>query len=90
MDWTALLLTLKLALIVCLLLLALGLPVAYWVAFSRWRGKFLVEALVTLPLVLPPTVLGFYILVALGSASIARAGENRQLFFTVRKSRGKG
>ena len=69
MDWIALLLTLKLALIVCLVLLALGLPIAYWVAFSRWRGKFLIEALVTLPLVLPPTVLGFYVLVALGPHS---------------------
>lgn len=69
MDWTALFLTLQLALVVCLLLLAIGLPLAYWVAFSRWRGKFLVEALVTLPLVLPPTVLGFYILVALGPHS---------------------
>jgi molybdate transport system permease protein len=69
MDWTALFLTLELALVVCLLLLALGLPLAYWVAFSRWRGKFLVEAVVTLPLVLPPTVLGFYVLVALGPHS---------------------
>lgn len=69
MDWTALFLTLKLALLVCLLLLAIGLPLAYWVAFSRWRGKFLIEAVVTLPLVLPPTVLGFYILVALGPRS---------------------
>jgi molybdate transport system permease protein len=69
MDWTALFLTLRLALFVCLLLLILGLPIAYWVAFSRWRAKFLVEALVTLPLVLPPTVLGFYLLVALGPRS---------------------
>jgi molybdate transport system permease protein len=69
MDWTALFLTLRLALVVCLLLLALGVPLGYWVAFSRWRGKFLVEALVTLPLVLPPTVLGFYVLVALGPRS---------------------
>jgi molybdate transport system permease protein len=69
MDWTALFLTLRLALFVCLLLLLLGLPIAYWIAFSRWRAKFLVEAVVTLPLVLPPTVLGFYLLVALGPRS---------------------
>ena len=69
MDWTALFLTLQLALAVCLLLLVIGLPIAYWIAFSRWRAKFLVEAVVTLPLVLPPTVLGFYVLVALGPHS---------------------
>ena len=69
MDWTALVLTLELDLVVCILLLVVGLPIAYWIAFSRWRGKFLVEAIVTLPLVLPPTVLGFYLLVALGPRS---------------------
>src|SRR5246500_5941875 len=67
MDWQALFLTLKLDLIVCILLLALGVPVACWLAFSRWRWKLLVEALVALPLVLPPTVLGFYMLLAMGS-----------------------
>jgi molybdate transport system permease protein len=69
MDWSALVLTLELDLVVCILLLVVGLPIAYWIAFSRWRGKFLVEAIVTLPLVLPPTVLGFYLLVALGPRS---------------------
>ena len=48
------------------ILLVVGMPIAYWVTFSRWRWKFLVEAVVALPLVLPPTVLGFYILVGLG------------------------
>jgi len=43
------------------------LPLAYWLAYSRWRGKFLVESVVALPLVLPPTVLGFYVLVAMGT-----------------------
>src|SRR5271165_5418815 len=43
------------------------MPLAYWLAFSKWRGKFLLESLVALPLVLPPTVLGFYALVTLGS-----------------------
>lgn len=70
MDWIAFLLTLKLALAVCALLLMIGLPIAYWLAFSRWRGKFLVEALVGLPLVLPPTVLGFYILLGFGPSSM--------------------
>jgi molybdate transport system permease protein len=50
-------------------LLAVGLPIAYWVAYSRWRWKFLVESVVALPIVLPPTVLGFYLLVALGPRS---------------------
>jgi molybdate transport system permease protein len=61
-----LLLSLKLAAVVALLLLVVGVPAAYWLAFSRWRGKFLVESVVALPLVLPPTVLGFYVLVAMG------------------------
>jgi molybdate transport system permease protein len=69
MDWTAILLTLRLALVVCLILLTVGLPIAYWVAFSRWRLKFVVEAVVALPLVLPPTVLGFYVLLAMGPRS---------------------
>ena len=68
-DWQTFLLTLELALTVSLILLAVGLPIAYWVAFSRWRWKFLIEALVALPIVLPPTVLGFYVLVALGPRS---------------------
>jgi len=68
-DWQTFLLTLELALTVSVILLALGLPIAYWIAFSRWRWKFLVEALVALPIVLPPTVLGFYVLVALGPRS---------------------
>jgi molybdate transport system permease protein len=68
-DWQTLRLTLQLAFAVSLLLLVIGLPVAYWIAFSRWRWKFLVEALVALPIVLPPTVLGFYVLVALGPRS---------------------
>ena len=69
MNWQALALTLRLAALVTAVLVAVGLPVAYWIAYSRWRWKFLVEAVVALPIVLPPTVLGFYILVALGSRS---------------------
>jgi molybdate transport system permease protein len=68
-DWQTFLLTLELALTVSAILLAVGLPIAYWIAFSRWRWKFLIEAVVALPIVLPPTVLGFYVLVALGPRS---------------------
>ncbi|MDR1988662.1 MAG: molybdate ABC transporter permease subunit [Acidobacteriaceae bacterium] len=69
MDWTAVALSLRLAMIVTGVLLVAGVPIAYWLTFSTWRGKFLVESLVALPLVLPPTVLGFYVLVAIGSRS---------------------
>jgi molybdate transport system permease protein len=69
MDWPAILLSLKLSSLVCGSLLLIGTPIAYWVTFSRWRWKFLVESVVALPIVLPPTVLGFYILVAIGSQS---------------------
>jgi molybdate transport system permease protein len=64
---TPLLLSLKLALVTSLVLLALGLPLAWWLAFTRFRLRFLAEAIVALPIVLPPTVLGFYLLVVLGS-----------------------
>ena len=62
----ALFLTVRLALCVSAILFTIGMPLAYWLAYSRWRGKFLVESLVALPLVLPPTVLGFYLLMAMG------------------------
>ena len=68
-DWQAFRLTVGLAVVVSVILVVVGLPLAYWIAFSRWRWKFLVEALVALPIVLPPTVVGFYVLVALGSQS---------------------
>jgi molybdate transport system permease protein len=64
-----LLLSLKLASVTTLLLLVLGVPFAYWLVFTRFRWKFLVESLVALPLVLPPTVLGFYLLIAIGGNS---------------------
>lgn len=69
MDWQAFWLTLRLAALVTAILVVVGFPLAYWVAFSRWRWKFLIEAVVALPIVLPPTVLGFYVLVALGQRS---------------------
>src|SRR5260370_22558681 len=69
MDWSAIFLTIRLALVVCAILLVVGTPIAWWLSFTRWRWKFFVESIVALPLVLPPTVLGFYVLVALGSNS---------------------
>ena len=65
-DWTALWITLKLAAVTTLILIIFGTPLAWWLSQTRFRGKFLVEAIVALPLVLPPTVLGFYLLVAMG------------------------
>jgi molybdate transport system permease protein len=62
----ALLLSFKLAACVSAILMIVGTPVAYWLAYSNWRGKFLLESAVALPLVLPPTVLGFYALIAMG------------------------
>jgi molybdate transport system permease protein len=69
MDWQAFWLTIRLATVVTAILVTLGLPLAYWIAFSRWRWKFLIDAIVALPIVLPPTVLGFYVLIALGRRS---------------------
>ena len=66
MNWQAIALTFKLACCVSGILLLIGLPIAYWVTYSRWRWKFIVEAVVALPIVLPPTVLGFYVLLAIG------------------------
>jgi molybdate transport system permease protein len=87
-DWQTLWLTLRLAVVVSAALFVIGIPIAYWVAFSRWRWKFLVEAAVALPIVLPPTVLGFYVLVALGPHSplgrwwIALTGHTLAFTFT--------
>jgi molybdate transport system permease protein len=69
MDRDALVLSLRLAALTTAALVALGLPLAHWLATSRFRLKFLVEAVVALPIVLPPTVLGFYLLSALGPRS---------------------
>lgn len=66
MDTVALLLTLRLALITTLILLLLAVPLAYWLAFTRSRWKTIIQAVCALPIVLPPTVLGFYLLVGLG------------------------
>jgi molybdate transport system permease protein len=69
MDWKALSLTAQVAACSTIILLVIGLPLAYWLATTRWRWKFLIEAVVALPLVLPPTVLGFYLLIATGPRS---------------------
>jgi len=69
MDWTALWLSVRLATATTLVLLVIGVPIAYWIVYSPRPWKFLVEAIVALPLVLPPTVLGFYVLVAIGPMS---------------------
>lgn len=69
MDWQALVLSLELAGATLLVLLPLGLVLGRWLATTTFAGKAWIEALVVLPLVLPPTVLGYYLLVSLGGAS---------------------
>jgi molybdate transport system permease protein len=69
MDWQSFALTIRLAVLVAAILAVIALPLAYWITYSRWRWKFFAEAVVALPIVLPPTVLGFYVLLALGSRS---------------------
>ena len=69
MDWTALWLTARLALVTSCVLLVIGVPLAWWLATTPWRGRMFVEAVVALPLVLPPTVIGFYVLIGLGPKS---------------------
>src|SRR6266446_1858351 len=69
MEWEAIWLSVRLACGTTLILLFLGLPFAYWLTVTRWRLKFLLEAVFALPIILPPTVLGFYILIAIGPQS---------------------
>jgi molybdate transport system permease protein len=69
MDFEALWLTLRLAIATTAILLVIALPLAWWIASGRGAGRAFVQAVVALPLVLPPTVLGFYLLVALGPLS---------------------
>ncbi|NJL76276.1 MAG: molybdate ABC transporter permease subunit [Saprospiraceae bacterium] len=64
MDWSPVVLTFKLAFVTTCCLLLLGIPLAYWLAFSKMKYKTLIETLVSMPLVLPPSVLGFYLLLA--------------------------
>ncbi|MHA4810051.1 molybdate ABC transporter permease subunit [Flavitalea flava] len=63
-DWQPLLLSLRLALFSTVILFFIAVPLAYWLAYSRWRAKVVAEAIVSLPLVLPPSVIGFYLLLA--------------------------
>ena len=85
-DITALAITLKLAFVSTLSLLLLGTPLAWWLARTRWKFKFVPEAVVALPLVLPPTVLGFYLLLVLGPngpvGGLMEAAGGRPLAFT--------
>jgi molybdate transport system permease protein len=77
LDWSAIGLSLRLATATTLVLLAIGLPLAAWLSLSNSRGRWLADAIVALPLVLPPTVLGFYVLIALGPRSpLGRAYES--------------
>ncbi|WP_422356811.1 molybdate ABC transporter permease subunit [Roseivirga pacifica] len=64
MNWQPIILTLELALITTALLLLVAIPLANWLAYSKSKTKPIIEALVSMPLVLPPTVLGFYLLIA--------------------------
>ena len=70
MDWQAARVSLLLAALTAAVLLPLGLALARWLAWTDWRGKPLVEALLMLPLLLPPTVIGFYLLLGLGQGSV--------------------
>jgi molybdate transport system permease protein len=64
LDWQPIILTFKLALVTTVILFIISLPIAYWLAQMRSRVKPILEALITMPLVLPPTVIGFYLLIA--------------------------
>ncbi len=79
MDWQAARISLLLAALTAALLLPPGIALARWLALTRWRGKPLAEALLMLPLLLPPTVIGFYLLVSFGQASPVGAWLARQL-----------
>ncbi|MEP3855938.1 MAG: molybdate ABC transporter permease subunit [Porticoccus sp.] len=69
-EWQAIDVTLRLCLYTTIILLLLATPLAWWLAKGRSRGRNVVQAIVSLPLVLPPTVLGFYLLVAMGPRGI--------------------
>ncbi|MFY0652399.1 MAG: molybdate ABC transporter permease subunit [Cyclobacteriaceae bacterium] len=64
MDWTPIILTFKLSLVTTILLLTVSIPLAHWLAYAKSRLKPVIETVVSMPLVLPPTVLGFYLLLA--------------------------
>ena len=80
-DLSPLVLTFKLALVTTLILVVIGVPLAYWVAFTNSRWKYIVEPLISMPLVLPPTVLGFYILLLFSPRSFL--GNFLETFFHI-------
>lgn len=82
MEWNALWLTFKLASITTLTLLVISLPVAYWLAYSQNRIKPMLESLFSMPLVLPPTVLGFYLLLLFSPEGFL--GSTLQKYFNLR------
>lgn len=69
MDYSPFLVTFKLACFTTAILFVIGIPIAYFIAFSKWKGKVFLESIIMLPIVLPPTVLGFYFLIFLGPNS---------------------
>tara|TARA_R110002050_G_scaffold300722_2_gene471971 strand:+ start:115962 stop:116633 length:672 start_codon:yes stop_codon:yes gene_type:complete len=69
LDWTPLFITLRLALVTTVILVVVSIPIAHWLAFTKSKLKPFIETLVSMPLVLPPTVLGFYLLVAFSPSS---------------------
>src|SRR5918995_2697318 len=69
MDWTALALSLRLGALTVMILLPVGLVLSRWLAYRSFRGKGIAEAALALPLVLPPTVVGYYLLVTFGGSS---------------------
>src|ERR1700761_9027420 len=69
-DWLPLWLSLKLAFITMIILLVIGIPLAWWLAYSRRRWTVIAEAIISLPMVLPPSVLGFYLLLAFSPAGL--------------------
>ena len=78
-DWSPIILTFKLALITTILLFFISIPLAYWLAFTKKKIKPMIEALVSMPLVLPPTVLGFYLLIVFSPSSGVGAFLNENL-----------
>ena len=86
MDWAALALSLQLGALTVLVLLPIGIAFGRWLAVTRMRGRSVIEAATALPLVLPPTVVGFYLLVAFGQGSwfgqLWRDAVGRPLVFT--------
>lgn len=69
MNWEPFYITFKLAILTTIILFVVALPIGYFLAFSRWKGKIILESLVMMPIILPPTVIGFYFLSFLGPDS---------------------